>query len=528
MNVRDPERPDTELELSRLKDFQRLTVDRVFQRLYLDENPTRRFLVADEVGLGKTLVARGVIARAIDHLWDKVKRIDIVYLCSNSDIARQNVARLTLGGMSNVPESPRITLLPLSTHEMGTRRINVIPLTPGTSLKVAENLGLKLERALILHLLEEAWGLDHIGACRLFAGNAKLQYFKQDVKYFGQEHCVDEALANGFRAYLNMVCERQAAQGEPTIRERLCALVSDYRVDRRRSDAEKADQRKVIGELRQLLGQSCIQSLEPDLIILDEFQRFKDLLAGDSPEAEMARQLFDYEDQHNNRARVLLLSATPYKMFTTPDEANGESHYDDFVRTAQFLLHDEPHKAIELAQLLKDYRSELFRVTQDGPDRLTEIREGLEQILRSVMVRTERLAVTPDRSGMLSELPVRGLTIERRDVLSYAEGQRIAIEADHTDTMEFWKASPWLLNFMEDYKLARNFDDLVESDPKSPKLRELVEASRNALLDWNDVASYRRLDPAHGRLRWLLKHVLDAGLWRLLWLPPTLGYYRLA
>ena len=57
------ERPNPAVELRYLKDFQRLTVDRVFQRLYLDERPTRRFLVADEVGLGKTLVARGVVTR---------------------------------------------------------------------------------------------------------------------------------------------------------------------------------------------------------------------------------------------------------------------------------------------------------------------------------------------------------------------------------------------------------------------------------------------------------------------------------
>ena len=55
-------RPDTISALKGLKDFQRTTVDYVFQRFY-GANPTRRFLVADEVGLGKTLVARGVIAR---------------------------------------------------------------------------------------------------------------------------------------------------------------------------------------------------------------------------------------------------------------------------------------------------------------------------------------------------------------------------------------------------------------------------------------------------------------------------------
>src|SRR5438094_10053654 len=80
-----------------LKDFQRRTVDYVFQRLYEDDPPARRFLVADEVGLGKTLVARGLIARAIRHLQvEGVKRIDIVYICSNADIARQNVNRLNV------------------------------------------------------------------------------------------------------------------------------------------------------------------------------------------------------------------------------------------------------------------------------------------------------------------------------------------------------------------------------------------------------------------------------------------------
>ena len=85
---------DTDTVLSRLKDFQRTTVDYVFDRLYGNEHPVDRFLVADEVGLGKTLVARGLIARTIDHLWEHVDRIDIVYICSNAAIARQNVSRL--------------------------------------------------------------------------------------------------------------------------------------------------------------------------------------------------------------------------------------------------------------------------------------------------------------------------------------------------------------------------------------------------------------------------------------------------
>ena len=79
-------KPDVSRVLEQLKDFQRSTVDYVFKRMYLDQDCTTKFLVSDEVGLGKTLVARGVIAKTIDYLWDKVDRLDVVYVCSNGDI----------------------------------------------------------------------------------------------------------------------------------------------------------------------------------------------------------------------------------------------------------------------------------------------------------------------------------------------------------------------------------------------------------------------------------------------------------
>src|SRR5690349_23237694 len=103
-------RPDVEQELSGLKDFQRRTVEHVDDRLW-GEDPVRRFLVADEVGLGKTLVARGVIAKAIDRLWDDVPRIDVVYICSNAQIARQNLARLRVGDETGHDFADRLTLL---------------------------------------------------------------------------------------------------------------------------------------------------------------------------------------------------------------------------------------------------------------------------------------------------------------------------------------------------------------------------------------------------------------------------------
>jgi Cdc6-like AAA superfamily ATPase len=72
---------DVEASLKGLKDFQCRTVEYVFNRMYSDHKPARRFLVADEVGLGKTLVARGIVAKVVERLQNMgKKRIDILYI----------------------------------------------------------------------------------------------------------------------------------------------------------------------------------------------------------------------------------------------------------------------------------------------------------------------------------------------------------------------------------------------------------------------------------------------------------------
>src|ERR1700682_3565552 len=107
------ERFEAAVALAPLKTFQRRTVDYVFDRLYGDTDPVRQFLVADEVGLGKTMVARGVIARTIEKLWDSSDRIDILYICSNQAIAAQNLNRLNVLNRRELALPTRMTLIPL-------------------------------------------------------------------------------------------------------------------------------------------------------------------------------------------------------------------------------------------------------------------------------------------------------------------------------------------------------------------------------------------------------------------------------
>ena len=118
-----------------LKPFQVATAEAAIDGLWRDDT-TSRFLVADEVGLGKTLVAKGVIA----HLIEKLKaegddRIDIVYLCSNTAIARQNLLKLREFADGHEESADRLTKL-VAAGGLRSKGVNIVALTPGTSFTV--------------------------------------------------------------------------------------------------------------------------------------------------------------------------------------------------------------------------------------------------------------------------------------------------------------------------------------------------------------------------------------------------------
>ena len=73
------------------RDFQARTIQAALKSL-TDESGSRRFLVADEVGLGKTVVASGVIQGMQERV--SHRPVKVMYVCANLVIARQNVRRL--------------------------------------------------------------------------------------------------------------------------------------------------------------------------------------------------------------------------------------------------------------------------------------------------------------------------------------------------------------------------------------------------------------------------------------------------
>ena len=502
--------------LAPLKAFQRATVDHVCRRLLTDPDRTRQFLVADEVGLGKTMVARGVIARTIEALWDKVPRIDIIYVCSNGAIAAQNLARLNVMQRDAQVLPTRLTLLPLVLGEQNSlrrNRVNFISLTPGTTFDLKSSGGLARERALLLRLLEGQ--LAHPkGAIRLFQGWSGEAGWDRERQSVAAE-TVDLEIAARFQ---------MAVAKSPGLTARidhLCAEVARHRhVDGDLRQACTA----LIGEMRGLLAQASVQSLEPDLIILDEFQLFHDLLHGDSEAADLARQLFNHVDSAGNTAKTLLLSATPYRMLTLAGDAPDDGdHHRDFLDVLEFLFgaEDGKRRRGEIMQEMQHFRQAM----QALPARFENaraLRERIEGQLRRVIARTERVAETDDRDAMICEFR-HDLDVIPSDLIEAVALAAVAKAAGAPGTVEYWKSSPWLLNLMRGYKLV----DRLKEQASAPSAA-LCTAMKGAIplqIGLHAVESYEHLIPANGRMRKLGDLAFASDMARRLWIAPSLPYF---
>src|SRR5207247_1682936 len=257
--------------LARLKDVQRASVDYVFRRLYAVADPTHRFLIADEVGLGKTLVAKGIIAKVIERLWSGTDRIDIVYICSNAEIARQNISRLNITPDDRFALASRITLLPTRVRDLKGRRLNFISLTPSTSFELKSSLGRQEERALLHYLLARAWSLGGTGSLNVLQGNASSETFRATVRSFREDEDIDDTLAEAFARTLQETDSLAAREGRSTLRARFDDLCQRFeRVRKNVPPEDQRDRRELVCELRVLLATTCLEALEPDLVILDE------------------------------------------------------------------------------------------------------------------------------------------------------------------------------------------------------------------------------------------------------------------
>jgi len=370
-----------------LAEFQRRTVQVTLDRL--ESDGPRRFLVADEVGLGKTIIARSVAA----GLRENRRRLNVMYLCPSLEIVRQN--RLKFVSLTGIeedaywPGEDRLALVPGSPPDEGNG-FRIFTFTPETSLpgwKPGPRTGRKSERALIRRLLDRYDGIRQI-----------VQRMDEDHADSGR--LLLEERAPNLDGYTFVAIEQAIRDVFDCPKGNFQPVVVDWLAQRH------VDIGEFVGRFRSILALAALRSkgVRPDLVVLDEFHRYADLII---PKQEDSQELLKRERGHVHRLlveallgggeppAVLLLSATPYRLRRlNGEELHPVEHYRALVDLAGFLANDRS-KGAEVEDALRIYHDALRTPGEPETIRAAVLaaKSRLEALLAPLMARTERALV---------------------------------------------------------------------------------------------------------------------------------------
>ena len=496
-------------------DFQQRTADRIFE---VFRGGQHRVLLADEVGLGKTIVAKEVIRRVSKwHKEDGDDHFKVVYICTNLSIAGQNARKLGIEDMVDISES-RLSMQHLKIYEnagRGHAYEQLIPLTPATSFSMISGCGTQAERALIYALLSRQ---DE------FAGyKAKLKRFMACyAKKHWQEYVdayekrVRACAKNGSHYLKDMkeaLSERLAGQADLVAKIKgNCDSKSPNRI---------YESQWMINRIRKIFAEISLKKLAPDLVIMDEFQRFKFLLNSDanSDTGLLANKFFNSEN-----VRMLLLSATPYKMYSTLeeiDEAQVDEHYKEFFDVMDFLNLTENERK-NFKTVWNNYSVQLKELTK-GLSTVIEVKREAEEAMYRHICRTERVSGF-ESADFIDDSDVKiPLTVSEADIKSYIQAQNLLTEigAAYNVPVDYVKSTPYIMSFMRDYQLKKKIEKYFKDNPD-----DVSKMNRETFWIKKPIINrYDKLPCNNARLERVMTHVFKNNAEQLLWVPPSKPYY---
>ncbi|HGM6153725.1 TPA: helicase-related protein [Pseudomonas aeruginosa] len=530
------DRESIELALQRtwckLKDFQRATVERISAQ-FNDPQHGGRVLVADEVGLGKTIVAKGLIVSMLRD-WRKREPMRVTYICSNLSLAAENLTKLAVfpsdSGWVRQPSYQRLAHVALQQPEREGAVLEICTLTPATSFALTKGTGNRRERGIILAAL-----LCHPqlrGSRRSLT--ALFQDRVRDAEGWQDELCEIERqglIEPIVTRFLTQIDRVQSGQG-PTLLEQLRSVAG------LRAERHRASKREMMRTLRVLFAQCCATQLRADLFVLDEFQRFESLLdqTEGNEQSLIAKEIFSRERD----CKVLLLSATPFKaMSTVADDESDDSHLSKLKQILAFLSLS-PLQAYEPAR--KALQAELLRLRTDSVNARAlddAPRRTVESLLRPLICRTERGQIAQDVDGLIDAKPLRpGPELRADDIRAYVSLDRLAVLLENDSSrqlasqlMSFFKSAAWPLSFSTGY----NIQQLLQRHyQRSPQEFKRINANKQLWLPRERVHKFTldiARDAPNPQVRWLTTHLFaqgrTAGPEMLLWLPPSWPHYPL-
>ena len=496
--------------MSAPKAFQRATIKcalSAFDR----RRRVRRFLVADEVGLGKTIVARGVIERLMrqNH---PIRPLRVFYVCSSLAIAAQNkdsllkVIRDPAVRACSVSDVDRLTLAP-NRQLSGNVPLHLYTLTPGTSIpdrKGMRRTGTVEERALLHNLLASRYpSLMQIEGQKeeWLRRNAVASW--EDWKQWSG--CQPSSSLR--RAFF------------PILRKQL-GLTPGQHLPSAISRNLREDPLETIGTLRIALARTGLAELAPDLVIFDEFQRFQDLLDGSNRGSDIAQEMVR---TGRGGPAVLLLSATPYRLYSRDaDQLFGNvRHHEQFFELVEWLYGGDRqarNNRSELQKLFLDY-GEALRSTNPSGHLTVKIKKKIEDRLRPVIARTERFAHQAGQDAAeLIEIPAPLKTEDLdlfRHMVSCFKGNAQARPVSAGTSIAYWSSVPLPMQTLgPEYKAWASAQLLT---PKSKALR----LSNDDIRDFHGPAIW-----PHPKLRALCARYRPEKL-AVPWLSPSMPWWPL-
>lgn len=510
--------------MDELKDFQKATVERID---YLYRHGQNRILVSDEVGLGKTLVARGAIAKFANLRKEEGDDlVKVVYICSNAAIAEQNLDKLRIVNEIS-PESTNTSRLSMQHLNIFMQEndaivlnkyIQLIPLTPETSFNVSNSQGTMDERALLFAIIKRIPEFKRYGRKlnQIFRFDVNENNWKNTSDWWEKQVIECDKKSNG--KYLSyMVQEIIKKLKENDLWESFGRTV-------RKRGFDKKEVKPYIVKLRLLFADISLNRLDPDLIIMDEFQRFKYLLNNDenSDMDRLTNKFFNSDD-----VRILMLSATPYKMYSTLDEIDEEeidAHYSEFFDVVDFLNKTDEDKQ-EFREIWSDYSVKLKEFNQDK-NSFISAKSNAENAMFKNICRTERITEKQLGDIIDSGDAENQLNVIKEDIVSYMEVQQLLDDTllNVNVPMDYVKSTPYLMSFMKNYQLKKKIERYFSNN-----LGEFDKLKKPTLwLDEQKINNYEEIPTNNARLDNLMGHVLKDNAANLLWVPPALPYYELS
>ena len=486
------------------KDFQYKSAERIVE---LFNNGQNRVLLADEVGLGKTIVARAVVEKLREQAEKEGKAFKVIYVCSNQNIIKQNAYKLGIQEVVPLSES-RLSMQ----HRTLFNKIDegyLIPITPATSLVQTNGYGNAPERALIYTLIYKRF--DY----------AEQEQLKNYLDVYGAQE--KGKYTTSFENISDI--EDRFPQGYyDNIQEKLNKKEGFSKIIKNIKDVLKTDEpdRQYINKLRAIFCEISMDMLHPNLVIMDEFQRYRDIMNGgdNTEENRLAQKLFNAD----SNPKILLISATPYKSMVTLEEIINEGrneHFEDFNNLMSFLLGN--HKDFE--EKWKRYCDSLgYDLVTGNVDKLIEAKNEVEKELRKVMVRTERYK---SELAINNEIKVSPTTEEVKEYALLRELLSKAAEVSGKRSpllnIDYVKSASHLLSFMQQY-VEKDFIERAYKSYRCPsKIFDKLLIKEERLKNEED------LNLSNARLNALCDMLFmpkNNNASHLLWVPASMPYYK--